>query len=414
MLKQNICYNTAKFTKNKRKMEYSEKIHPTIRANAVSAYLLIFVCVLFLFNKQNKYLNNDFVKSHTYWALGIHASFAWVYLIFVSSQVFGSLSLLGISLSQIIAKILFLFLLTTLLIWIYKAHKWMLFELPQVFWSWNKNDTKIVDLNGDGKFAEKDKLTILASYIPFIWYRWYGSYWKNTIIQNSTKLNLIISFLITNLYIFDHYNLGNIFVLFYTIFVVFVWINLFVRDTVISIKAEKIPDFTTLNAMRKVIFKYIKWYFSAESFTAFSELVKSQEKKEKTREKEDISTLKTKKKSKLPAFLVYIPYVNLIFLFIRNTELLFHIRNGITLTLLLLLWELWAFAWYYSADILFLFAFPIAFGMGYTKSNMLYKMPFVYDIYEASWKALGFLSFGTKKMNEMRKKETEVKLQVKK
>lgn len=33
--------------------------------NAISAYFMIFVSGFFLLNKDNPYLNNDFVKGHT-------------------------------------------------------------------------------------------------------------------------------------------------------------------------------------------------------------------------------------------------------------------------------------------------------------------------------------------------------------
>jgi hypothetical protein len=49
-----------------------ENINKKIIANAISAYLLIFVCSLFFLNKTNDSLNNDFVKRHVKSALVIH------------------------------------------------------------------------------------------------------------------------------------------------------------------------------------------------------------------------------------------------------------------------------------------------------------------------------------------------------
>jgi hypothetical protein len=43
-----------------------------IQANAVSSYLLLFISSAFLLNKEDPYLNNDFVKSHTKVAGLIH------------------------------------------------------------------------------------------------------------------------------------------------------------------------------------------------------------------------------------------------------------------------------------------------------------------------------------------------------
>ena len=61
-------------------MEKNKKII----ANAVSAYFMIFISLSFLFNKNNKYLNNDFVKSHTKTAFIIHIMFLFTYVVFVS------------------------------------------------------------------------------------------------------------------------------------------------------------------------------------------------------------------------------------------------------------------------------------------------------------------------------------------
>jgi hypothetical protein len=58
-------------------------INPKVKANAISAYLLVFVSFLFLFNKTNKYINNDFVRSHTKTAFFIHLMLLLVYIIFI-------------------------------------------------------------------------------------------------------------------------------------------------------------------------------------------------------------------------------------------------------------------------------------------------------------------------------------------
>jgi hypothetical protein len=58
-------------------------LNPKVKANAVSAYLLVFVSFLFLFNKTNKYINNDFVKNHTKTAFFLHLMLLFTYIIFI-------------------------------------------------------------------------------------------------------------------------------------------------------------------------------------------------------------------------------------------------------------------------------------------------------------------------------------------
>ena len=51
--------------------------------NAISAYFMIFLSWIFLFNKTNPNLNNSFVKSHTKVAILLHINFIIIYIIFI-------------------------------------------------------------------------------------------------------------------------------------------------------------------------------------------------------------------------------------------------------------------------------------------------------------------------------------------
>ncbi|NCO31585.1 hypothetical protein GW891_01940 [bacterium] len=62
----------------------SEKINQKVINNAISAYLMVFISWLFLFNKDNENINNDFVKNHTKSAMTIHLMIILNYIIFVS------------------------------------------------------------------------------------------------------------------------------------------------------------------------------------------------------------------------------------------------------------------------------------------------------------------------------------------
>jgi hypothetical protein len=64
-------------------MQNSELNFEKVKANAVSSYLLLFVSSAFLFNKNDPYLNNSFVKSHTKVALLIHLAIAITAIIFL-------------------------------------------------------------------------------------------------------------------------------------------------------------------------------------------------------------------------------------------------------------------------------------------------------------------------------------------
>jgi len=72
---------------------------------------MVFVSGLFLFNKINPYLNNDFVKKHTKSALLIHLGFLLTYVIFISNGLLSGIVIAGFALNFIITTSLCIFLL---------------------------------------------------------------------------------------------------------------------------------------------------------------------------------------------------------------------------------------------------------------------------------------------------------------
>jgi len=90
-------------------------IHKKSINNAISAYLMVFISSLFLFNKKNEYVNNEFVKSHTKIAFLIHFSFLLTYIIFISFSFLKNVSILNYNLNYFLASTIFTFLFITLL-----------------------------------------------------------------------------------------------------------------------------------------------------------------------------------------------------------------------------------------------------------------------------------------------------------
>jgi hypothetical protein len=82
----------------------------------------------------------------------------------------------------------------------YKASKKQIFVNSDIK-IFIKNEN-LIDINKDEKINEKDKLTILLSYIPFLGFLIFPKNKEKELIQNITKLNLIIIVIIMSLYIF--------------------------------------------------------------------------------------------------------------------------------------------------------------------------------------------------------------------
>ena len=392
--------------------------------NAISAYLLIFISILFLRNKKNKYINNPFVKNHTKSAFFIHICFLITYIIFISSSVFSSFSLYNIQLNNIIASSLSIFLLFILIYWIYKAKSKSTFNIWEIIkilrydsHSLNEWEHNIIDINWDNKFDEKDKLTIIISYIPFIWYFNFAKYRKNETIQNATKLNLIISIIITLLYISWHSNLANLLSLIYIIFITFIWINLFTNENLININLKMIPSPEKKYIIIISIFKYLKSYFKDENLKTLKEVineVKKDKQEIELKNEENLNTLENSSWKKyykdliLPKFLIYIPFINLIFLFFKKSKYKFHIINGLILTILIII-NIITYSYFnirYNLNILFLF--PIIFWIWYLKERIAYKMPFIYDFYDF----FTLIFWKTKDFNKKYNKTIEVNLKV--
>ena len=381
-----------------------------IIGNAISAYLMICVSWLFLFNKTNNNINNDFVKWHTKTAIKIHMWFFITYLIFITYSLFSGINIIWIWLNVIIADLIFLWLLWMLILWIYKAKNSLEFNI-----SWDIHITKkhtILDLDWDWEITEKEKFTILLSYIPFIWFLNYSKYTENETINESTRLNITVSTFITLLYLFDYPNLANLFSLFYIVLIAFIWINLFTRNEFIQVKLPQIFSPAKIHFFISISIKYLKNYFNDNKFKQFSVLENEECEIIKLNEQKDIEFISTRKELRPAKFLIYIPFLNLIFIFFRDTKYIFHIINGIVITFIVIICIILSYFININNYIYLLISFPILFWIWFTSNKLEYKLPFIFDIYTFFSKIFSFLKVWSKKVNEKRKEVNEINLKV--
>ncbi len=71
--------------------------------NAISSYLMIIASWFFLINKDNKHINNDFVKKHTKSAIILHLLFILTYVIFIYNWLFKNIIIFSYWLNILIA-----------------------------------------------------------------------------------------------------------------------------------------------------------------------------------------------------------------------------------------------------------------------------------------------------------------------
>ena len=383
-----------------------EKIEQKSINNAISAYLMIIASWLFLLNKDNKHINNDFVKKHTKSAIILHILFIAIYIIFIFNWLFNNIEIFSYWLNIIIADISFIWLFVIMIAWIFKASKWESFNI----WSFIKASKSISLDTNQSKLAEKDKLTLVSSYIPFVWYIIWSKY-DNKQIKDILTFNLFISLVITITYILWYWNLSTVLLLIYIIYWVFVWVNLFSRDELTSIS---LPDIFSPNSkliLQKNIVKYIKHYIKWD-FKEFNKIVEQSKIEKENTDKIESEEINNLASIKIPEILIYIPYINLFTIFLKENNNKLHITNWLTITFISFLMIISDIFWYLPTKSLLLLLFPICFGL-WNLSIKYYKMPFIYEI------SLFFKNFkkifikSKKSLKEKSKEVNETNLKVK-
>ncbi len=353
-----------------------ETINKKIKANAVSAYLLLFVCIFFIFNKNNKYLNNDFVKNHAKTAFFIHLVFLVIYIIFIHYWLFQSLVFFGFSINLLLVSILFLANFWLLIFWISRANNEEYFKIWEIFKM--TNSAKLIDLSKWEDLNEKDKLTIILSYIPFISYIIYHRFEKSPKLRDTTKFNFIISFIILSIFVIGNGNLALLLFLLYIIFIVFASLNLITKDEILSFNLSFLPRIRDSEIYLKSFFRYIKNYLKGwKDFSKFNDLLNHEIEENLNKETLENTDLANKVDTKLPKILIYIPIINFIFLFSLNTKQRNHIINWLSLSIIWII----LFILSPTSSIFYMFLFPICFWIWYTKSNPTYKMPIIYHVF---------------------------------
>ncbi|MDD3303164.1 MAG: hypothetical protein PHN31_06430 [Candidatus Gracilibacteria bacterium] len=347
-------------------------IEPKIKANAVTAYFLIGISFLFLFNKTNKYINNDFVRSHTKTAFFIHISllFFW-FIIFKFS--FNSF------LSTIISTIVFLFAASLLFLGIYKASKGETFKIIDVVHISKVN--KFANIQKHMENDEKNKFSFFLSYIPFVSYLLYplldSNEVYNKVFKNNIRINLLISLFLCLVYINGNTDITLILMLIYIVFVVFSSLILVIQNNLMFIYIEYLNKIENLEIYIKSYVQYFKNYTKG-SFINLKDLISKNILTEKTKLQEEENILKSQKDTVLPKFLIYVPIINFIFLFSFDTKYRNHIINGISLSILTL-FMLGIFRTVNSTFILLLY--PICFGIGNLNLKLAYKQTFIFHIF---------------------------------
>ncbi len=373
--------------------------------NAVSSYFMLFICIAFLFAKNNKLLYNPFVKWHAKTAFLIHIMFLLVYIIFVFLWALSNIRMLDFSLNHIIASGLFIFLFLLLLFWMYRAYRWKTVSIwEMILLKWR---LKNITINKHTIKSEEWKLTLILACIPFVWYI---IYWKNFInktIKDINKINLISSLIIAFFYVSWGNNIAIFLILIYIVVFAFTSVILVVNNENKTPDLSWFPSSWNIHTLIKSYFKYLKTYFKKEEFIWIRNTRKAINTNQIKLENNLFKELKLKKETKLSKNLIYIPVLNLLFLFSLKSRFRIHIINSLIITLL----ATTAFIIFRDINISLLALFPICYWMGYI-NRLWYKMPFIYDIFTIFESIYKFFRRIFWRVNKIKNTKKEVSMKV--
>ncbi|RKW22116.1 hypothetical protein D8B46_05990 [Candidatus Gracilibacteria bacterium] len=379
-----------------------------IKNNAISAYLMFIVSGLFLFQKKDPNLNNDFVKKHTKSAFLLHLLILISFIIFGFFGLFKEIIIWNFTLNTIILISISIILFGALFLGMYRAYRGELFGIGDIFSV--KSKKNLVDINKNENFGEKDKLTLIIAYIPFVGPIFTSRYSQNELIKEILKTSTFVTFIFCLLFINGNNNLNQIFILIYFIYVAFVGVNLFAKTELIIINLPKYFSFGEIVKSTKILLKYLKNYISG-NFREWKTLEEEQNIAYIEDQKNTFNKMKDLPDLKGPKKIIYFPIFNLIFLFFKDNKFNIHIANALTITFLLILTFLLYFFGFVSKNIFILFLFPICFGIGNIE-KIYYKIPFIYDIYDIFKRFLSFFKRSKKIISEKRKEVKEETLKV--
>jgi hypothetical protein len=163
-------------------------------------------------------------------------------------------------------------------------------------------------------------------------------------------------------------------------FSIFSIVWLYVRDELVLVN---LPGFFSPNVLvksLKILAKYVYFYFKWD-FKEFKVLEAERNEKEVKIKEEDLKSLEPLAELKIPKWLIYVPIINFLFFFQKKNKYLFHIRNGLVLSIIFVIFLISSLLHMAPSSLILLFLFPICFGE-WMLFTPYYKMPFIYEIYD--------------------------------
>lgn len=354
-------------------LKIMEQFDKKVIWNAVSAYLLVWVCLFFLFNKKIEF-KHPFVRSHIRSASILHAALLLM-LYTMSFPFLGNQVFLSYSINQIVTIIFSLSIFWLILYSMLQAQRGKTISLSRILQVSSKEN---ISFSSSEKHKEEEKLSLILAHIPLVWYHniplhLQQEHYRDIIIINSIITSLCIILLITG-----YSSLGSFLFLIYIIISVFQSFRLIIEGHITTPNLEKVPGIFEISIYTRSLLKYLFSYLSQkQKFKSFSEVYNKTLTLTLESEKEELKHLQDMKPLSFDSRILYIPWINLIWLFYFRTQEKIHIINSLSITAIsCILFFILA----YEPYVFLCMLFPIFYGIGYLPRKA-YKLPLIYDFY---------------------------------
>ena len=383
----------------------NESLDQKIVNNAVSAYFFLGPVLLLCltFNKWSKYINHSFVRGHAQTSTVIILAFWLIFYALSYVSILWTISLFWYDFYYITRTVIALCVFACLVYGAFKAHQRQEFSVVDL---WKLTHTwKYVQLQSNTVKREQDKTILVLSFIPFVGYMLYPRYEKHATIRSVNKINLYSFLIIIYLYVSGHNNFATLLLLLYIIYATYTAIQLYANNKIKVLNLENIWSveemYIRAKALTLYLYEYTKRSPQFREYSLYLKIERAKVRKQQTLTKQK---LETKKDIPFPAWLLYIPFINLIGLKFLDSKYKTHIINGMVVNLLLI-W-IWLLTWFNNAYWLFIL-FPISYGIANLK-HIAYRFPVIYDIWKVQMQAWQKTKAFAQDINERRKTNKEV------
>lgn len=384
-----------------------------VRTNALSSYF--FLGFLYLLAYRNPNFSHPFVRAHAWAATRLHAfclGFFVLYQLLLAELLSYYIPFLGIPLSRIVFSAVFLFLLSLMLRGAYLAHQGQKFGGFGIQFGATDPET----LDRETIRSEAELVRTLLSFAPVI-----GVFVAERFQTPVTAVGAKVSGYATALLILEFVFLRGESLLMVTAFfliVLVVTVGAFLgsgRGVAFLAPIQRFPGILDIQAFLKATPSYLVDVFfvvigKREELNFAREYERAITRIQKT--EQELDAFFTDGQSAISPYLIYVPVLNLLFLYRffspNKSRYVLAINQGIVLTVIMLLL---GYA-YGDSAIMLLAVLPMMLGIAMVKSRPFLQIPLLYEIGAiASYVTFGIIS-GTKHTHEKSQEVREVRLKV--